>query len=110
MPIYDYRCSSCGNQVEVIHSIDGSGPTECDVCGSTMRKALSAPAIHFKGSGWAKKDAQAASKKTQSSKAKSDASSSTKDSSTANTEKKAATSSDAGASDSKPAAPSTTAD
>jgi hypothetical protein len=27
-----------------------------------MRKALSTPAIHFKGSGWAKKDAQAASK------------------------------------------------
>ena len=27
-----------------------------------MRKALSAPTIHFKGSGWAKKDAQAATK------------------------------------------------
>jgi hypothetical protein len=27
-----------------------------------MRKALSTPAIHFKGSGWAKKDARAAAK------------------------------------------------
>jgi hypothetical protein len=26
-----------------------------------MRKALSSPAIHFRGGGWAKKDAQAAS-------------------------------------------------
>lgn len=62
MPIYDYRCTSCGHEVEVVHGIDGTGPSTCDLCGGTMRKALSAPAIHFKGSGWAKKDARAASK------------------------------------------------
>jgi putative FmdB family regulatory protein len=74
MPIYDYRCVSCANEVEVIHAIDAPGPTECDVCGGVIRKALSAPAIHFKGSGWAKKDAQKASKAAStSSKAKDDA-------------------------------------
>ena len=61
MPTYDYRCLACAHQVEVMHSIAASGPTTCDVCGGAMRKALSTPAIHFKGSGWAKKDAQAAS-------------------------------------------------
>ena len=66
MPIYDYRCTSCDHEVEVIHAIDGSGPEACAVCGGTMRKALSAPAVHFKGSGWAKKDAQAASKAKKS--------------------------------------------
>ncbi len=30
-----------------------------------MRKALSTPAIHFKGSGWAKKDAAASAKKAK---------------------------------------------
>ena len=64
MPIYDYRCTLCSHEIEVIHGIDAPGPTECDVCGGPMRKALSAPAIHFKGSGWAKKDAQSAAKKS----------------------------------------------
>lgn len=62
MPLYDYRCTACDHEVEVMHGINDSGPTTCEQCGGTMRKALSAPAIHFKGSGWAKKDAQAASK------------------------------------------------
>lgn len=62
MPIYEYRCSACGHQVEVIHGIHDQGPVTCVVCGGAMRKALSSPAILFKGSGWAKKDAQAASR------------------------------------------------
>ena len=59
MPTYEYRCLACGRQVEVMHGIEAPGPAECAVCGGVMRKALSTPAIHFKGSGWAKKDAQA---------------------------------------------------
>jgi putative FmdB family regulatory protein len=62
MPRYDYRCAACGREVEVVHGIHEAGPTVCEVCGGPMRKALSAPAIHFKGSGWAKKDARAAVK------------------------------------------------
>ena len=62
MPRYDYRCQACGYEIEVVHGIDGSGPTTSEVCGGAMRKAMSTPAIHFKGSGWAKKDYQAASK------------------------------------------------
>lgn len=63
MPLYDYRCTECGREVEVMHGIHASGPETCEHCGGTMRKALSPPAIHFKGSGWAKKDAAAASAK-----------------------------------------------
>jgi putative FmdB family regulatory protein len=73
MPIYDYRCKECGHEVEVRHGIDASGPETCAVCGGAMRKALTAPAIHFKGSGWAKKDAKAASNAKASSTAKGDA-------------------------------------
>ena len=61
MPIYGYRCSSCGRDIDVIHAIDALGPTTCEVCGGSMRKTLSTPAIHFKGGGWAKKDAHAGS-------------------------------------------------
>jgi putative FmdB family regulatory protein len=62
MPTYDYRCVDCGLEVEVAHGIHDRGPSTCGSCGGVMRKAVSTPAIHFKGSGWAKKDARAAAK------------------------------------------------
>jgi putative FmdB family regulatory protein len=60
MPFYDYRCTECAHEVEVMHGIHDKGPATCQHCGAAMRKALSPPAIHFKGSGWAKKDARKA--------------------------------------------------
>ena len=62
MPIYEYGCTSCGRRVEVLHAVMASGPTTCEVCGGRMRKLMSAPAIVFKGSGWAKKDARTAAR------------------------------------------------
>jgi putative FmdB family regulatory protein len=62
MPIYEYVCGN-GHRFDVIHGIHDAGPTECPVCQSTnVRKAFVPPAIHFKGSGWAKKDRSATSK------------------------------------------------
>jgi putative FmdB family regulatory protein len=60
VPTYDYLCTVCGHGLEVVHGIHGHGPTTCPVCGGPMRKAFAAPAVHFKGSGWAKKDRGAA--------------------------------------------------
>jgi putative FmdB family regulatory protein len=64
VPIYDYVCASCKNRIEVIHRIDAEGPRFCPACGAegTMRKAVGTPAVHFKGSGWAKKDRSSASR------------------------------------------------
>ena len=58
MPIYDYVCSACHRLTEVVHGIEAEGPRFCPECGAegTMTKVFSAPSIHFKGSGWAKKD------------------------------------------------------
>lgn len=61
MPIYDYVCESCGHVMEVSHGIDAKGPTECPECGGNLAKAFAAPAIHFRGSGWAKKDRKSVS-------------------------------------------------
>jgi len=55
VPIYDYVCAN-GHTTEVIHGVNDPGPANCPVCGAPLRKAMSAPAIHFKGSGWAKKE------------------------------------------------------
>jgi putative FmdB family regulatory protein len=63
MPIYDYLCSSCGQTTEVIHGIDAPTPPFCPACGAeaTLRKTFAAPAVVFKGSGWAKKDRSSSS-------------------------------------------------
>jgi putative FmdB family regulatory protein len=60
MPIYDYSCANCGHVVEVIHGVHETGPTVCPNCGGLLRKRFSPPTIHFRGTGWAKKDAKAA--------------------------------------------------
>jgi putative FmdB family regulatory protein len=62
VPIYDYLCSNCRHLTEVIHGIHEAGPRFCPACGAdgTMRKAMSTPTVHFKGSGWAKKDRSSA--------------------------------------------------
>ncbi len=60
MPLYDYDCMACGRRIEVVHGVHAPGPTHCPNCGEgPLKKAISAPAVHFKGSGWAKRDRRA---------------------------------------------------
>jgi putative FmdB family regulatory protein len=64
VPIYEYRCANCGHRTDILHGINEPGPNFCPACGAeaTMRKTISAPSVHFKGSGWAKRDRAAATK------------------------------------------------
>jgi putative FmdB family regulatory protein len=69
MPLYDYDCAACGRRFEVIHGVHADGPATCPLCGKgPVRKAFAPPAIHFKGSGWAKKERRAAGTKSSSGK------------------------------------------
>jgi len=52
MPLYDYRCESCGETTEILQRFDDPPLTICPRCGGPLRKLLSAPAFQFKGSGW----------------------------------------------------------
>ncbi len=72
MPTYEYVCLSCARRVDVLHGIHVPGPTGCQVCGGTLRKAISAAAVVFKGSGWAKKDAARAAARPDPDEAKTD--------------------------------------
>jgi putative FmdB family regulatory protein len=57
MPAYDYQCAACGRRFEVIHGVHADGPTSCPLCGNgPVRKAITAAAVHYRGSGWAKKE------------------------------------------------------
>ena len=51
MPIYEYRCLN-GHRFEVMQRFSDPPIASCDECGSTVQKVLTAPAIHFKGSGF----------------------------------------------------------
>jgi putative FmdB family regulatory protein len=62
MPVYDYDCEACGRRFELVHGVHAEPPMVCPLCGGgPIRKAISAPAIHYKGSGWAKKERRTAS-------------------------------------------------
>jgi len=52
MPLYEYKCDSCGVTFEVIQRFSDPPITVCRQCGAPVHKVLSAPAIQFKGSGW----------------------------------------------------------
>jgi putative FmdB family regulatory protein len=51
MPIYEYRCAN-GHTFEVFQSMSEDSLTECVECGAECERVLSAPAVHFKGSGF----------------------------------------------------------
>lgn len=52
MPIYEYGCASCGRKTEAIQRVGERPLRICPHCGGKLKKAFSAPAIQFKGSGW----------------------------------------------------------
>ncbi|MGB8857223.1 MAG: zinc ribbon domain-containing protein [Burkholderiales bacterium] len=54
MPIYEYRCSSCGMQKEFLQKMSDDLLTDCPSCGAqgTLNKMLSAAGFQLKGSGW----------------------------------------------------------
>jgi len=52
MPLYEYQCASCGSVTEVIQSYSDELMTTCESCGGALKKLLSSPGFHFKGSGW----------------------------------------------------------
>lgn len=62
MPRYDYDCAACGLRFEVVHGLHASPPEACPHCGKgPIRKAFAPPTIHFKGTGWAKKERRSTS-------------------------------------------------
>lgn len=53
MPIYAYRCDSCGHTKDVLQKISDPVLQSCPVCGAeTFNKQLTAAGFQLKGSGW----------------------------------------------------------
>ena len=93
MPIYEYKCSSCGKTFEKMEKFSDAPLETHEECGGPVERLISAPALQFKGTGWyvtdygksngrssGKNDAE--SRKDSASDKKSDSSSSSSDSKT----------------------------
>jgi putative FmdB family regulatory protein len=53
MPIYEYRCTSCGFQKEFLQKVTDPLFTACPECGKeSFRKMLTTAGFQLKGSGW----------------------------------------------------------
>lgn len=53
MPIYEYRCGSCGHEKEVLQRMSDKPLTKCPECGKrTFHKLVSAAGFQLKGTGW----------------------------------------------------------
>jgi len=53
MPIYAYKCASCGHAKDVLQKISDPALTECPACGkAAFSKQLTAAGFQLKGSGW----------------------------------------------------------
>jgi len=53
MPIYAYKCGSCGHAKDVLQKISDAPLTDCPACGKpTFSKQLTAAGFQLKGSGW----------------------------------------------------------
>lgn len=94
MPIYAYRCETCGFAKDVLQKMADAPLTECPSCGkSAFRKQLTAAGFQLKGTGWYATDFRGGSRGTVAPAA----------------EAPAAATEAAAAPASKPAAPSATA-
>jgi putative FmdB family regulatory protein len=102
MPIYEYRCDSCGKKFEAIQKFADEPLTVHPECGGgPVERLISAPALQFKGSGWYVNDYPKGSSgkssetksETKSDKAKSESGSSKTESSPSSTSTPAKTAS-----------------
>ncbi|MEY9213871.1 FmdB family transcriptional regulator [Thermobifida halotolerans] len=61
MPTYQYACTECGADLEVVQSFSDDPLTTCPECQGKLRKVYSAVGIVFKGSGFYRTDSTSSS-------------------------------------------------
>jgi putative FmdB family regulatory protein len=53
MPIYAYKCESCGHALDVLQKMSDAPLTDCPSCGApALAKQVTAAGFQLKGSGW----------------------------------------------------------
>ena len=68
MPIYEYRCTSCGHELEKLQKMSDPELTDCPSCAKPdLQKLISAAGFQLKGNGWYATDFKGGAKKSASS-------------------------------------------
>lgn len=79
MPIYEYRCESCGTRIEVLQKISEPPLLSCPKCSrESLVKLVSAAGFQLKGSGWYATDFKGGSSAKPSEESKPEAKTETK--------------------------------
>lgn len=54
MPIYEYKCTNCGKELEVMQKISAPAPDDCPECHhkNTFERLVSRTSFQLKGGGW----------------------------------------------------------
>ena len=52
MPVYEYRCGSCGEELEVTQRITDRALQDCPKCGGSLQRLISNTSFILKGTGW----------------------------------------------------------
>ena len=58
MPTYQYACTACGEQLEMVQKFSDDPLTVCPACSGRLRKVFSPVGIVFKGSGFYRTDSR----------------------------------------------------
>jgi putative FmdB family regulatory protein len=73
MPIYEYRCQSCGHELEKLQKISDQPLVDCPECGKpALTKLISAAGFRLKGGGWYETDFKKDNKRNLAGDGKSD--------------------------------------
>ncbi len=56
MPKYEFVCDTCNSRVEINLHHNDLKVSDCYPCKKPMRKIISSPGVHFKGSGFYETD------------------------------------------------------
>jgi len=65
MPIYSYKCRSCGEVFDKLVKAGGNGKVKCVECKSDTKRVFSPVGIIFKGSGFYSTDYKSGSKSSK---------------------------------------------
>jgi putative FmdB family regulatory protein len=52
MPIYEYRCTTCGEEIEAIQKVNARPLRKCKHCHGKLEKLISRASFSLKGGGW----------------------------------------------------------
>ena len=100
MPRYDYRCTECSNEFELVQKFSEAGQGECPLCGGAGQRVFHAVPVIYKGSGFYTTDYGRPKRPAESSESKESSSESSSSSNGSGSSSDSSSSGDSGSSSS----------